>query len=282
MKKGKYKNKLWYGSKLSQYKTEKILRCFADNLSVVETASITKVSATTIKKHFYQFRKTMFYAAFGYGNLFNGAGILLSIGPPRNSKDANALAAKREHGKVRESNWFLWEVLIRAYAGYSYSSAELSVIKFYAGFRLAVYNRILIKEIADSPILEDLDLVPKNPIKSVSVSEIDNIPELSQKTDIGILEFWNAIIMKEFEIPDYIWDYVFSKKRNTGISNDIIYQDLRWYLLKHPINSGENQSLSPKRSGHILPAQDDYNEELKKLIRFAQERKHEQSSEEVC
>ena len=119
MNKEKYKNKLWYGSKISQYKTEQILRCFADSLSVVETASRTKVSATTVKKYFFQFRKRMFYAAFGYGNLFNGAGILLSIGPPRNANEAKSLAAKREHGKGQESNWFLWEVLIRTHAGYS-------------------------------------------------------------------------------------------------------------------------------------------------------------------
>ncbi|PCJ20520.1 MAG: hypothetical protein COA96_15785 [SAR86 cluster bacterium] len=215
----------------------------------------------------------MFYAAFGYGNLFNGAGILLSIGPPRNSKDAKILAAKREHGKGRESNWFLWEVLIRAYAGYPYTSSELSVIKFYAGCRLAVYHRILINEIAAMSALSDLDLVPEQPVQSISILELDTVPELVQKNDIAILDYWGAILRQEFEIPDYIWDYIFSRSRISGISNDIIYQDLRWYLLKHPVNNRETQSLSPKRSGHILPMQEDYSEELKKLINYARRRK---------
>lgn len=275
MKKEKYKNKLWYGSKISQYKTENILKCFADNFSVVETSTRTKISTTTVKKYFFQFRKTMFYAAFGYGDLFNGAGIILSIGPPRNSKDAKTLAAQREHGKSRESNWFLWEILIRAYAKYSYTTAEISLIKFYASCRFTVYHRILIKEIADMSALSDLDLVPEEPLKHISLSELDTIPELAQKTDVSILDFWRAIIRKEFEIPDYIWDYIFSRKRTIENANDILYQDLRWYLLKHPINGGKNQSLSPKRSEHILPIQDDYNEELKKLVYFARRSKQQ-------
>lgn len=277
MKKGKYKNKLWYGSKLSQYKTEQLLRCFADSLSVVETASKTKVSTTTVKKCFFQFRKRLFYAAFGYGGLFNGAGILLSIGPPPNSKDAKTLAAKREHGKGRESNWFLWEILIKSYAGYSYSLAELSVIKFYAGQRFIAYHRILIKEIAAMTVLSDLDLVPKKPLKSITLSEMESVPELMQKTDVAFLDFWGAILRKEYVIPDYIWDYTFSRSRNSKISNDIIYKDLRWHLLKHPINSGEEQFLSPKRSGHIMPIQEGYLEELKKLIWYARRRKQTSS-----
>lgn len=219
----------------------------------------------------------MFYATFGYGNLFNGAGILLSIGPPRNSKDAKTLAAKREHGQGRESNWFLWEILIRAYAGYSYTPSELSVIKFYAGCRLAVYHRILIKEIAAMSALSDLDLVPKQPVQSISISELDTVPELAQKTDIAILGLWGAILRQEFEIPDYIWDYIFSRGRISGISKDIIYQDLRWYLLKHPVNNKKKQSLSPKRSAYI-PMKEDYIEELKKIVSFARRRKQQQSS----
>lgn len=254
------------------------MRCFADSLSVVETASKTKVSTTTVKKCFFQFRKRLFYAAFGYGDFFNGAGILLSIGPPPNSKDAKTLAAKREHGKGRESNWFLWEILIRAYARYSYSLAEISVIKFYVAHRFISYHRILIKEVAAMTALSDLELVPKKPVKSVNLSEMESVPELMKKTDVAILDFWGAILRKEFVIPDYIWDYAFSRSPNLGTSNDIIYKDLRWHLLKHPINSGEEQFLSPKRSGHIMPIQEDYFEELKKLIWYARRRKQQGSS----
>lgn len=130
----------------------------------------------------------------------------------------------------------------------------------------------------DIPALKILDLVPEDPIKRISLSELDTIPELVQKTDVAVLGLWRAIIRKEFEIPDYLWDYAFSRECMTEKLNNIIYQDLRWYLLKHPVNGGENQSLSPKRSGHILPVQDDYNEELKKLMGFAKARKHQQSS----
>lgn len=273
--KGNWKNKLWYGSKLSQYKTEKVLKCFADGKSTSQTAAETKISLTTIKTMFQRFRIVLLRASLTYRYLFHGAGVILMFGYPPCVNEVSDKVNKRWQRGGKSINGFFFEELIRRYTSYSYSKEQITIITILALAHHTRKYRVLIREFSYLPL--ELGFRPEDDeytvmdAKSFLNSKFGNIV-----IDDYIKDVWKDTHRGAYKIPDYVWIYL-EKGRERFSPNETIYRDLRWYLLKHPINGRQSESSNywedmPK------PPMDRFGYELKYLFDILRELKSSSTS----
>lgn len=76
-KRKKLKNRYARSSKLSEYKTLQLVECFARDLSVRDSARITKMTERTVRDRFSEIRSKLLSWAVDYPDYFNGFGHLL-------------------------------------------------------------------------------------------------------------------------------------------------------------------------------------------------------------
>jgi len=248
-----FKNKLWYGTKLSQYKLEKLLRCFANDLSAKEAAHKTGISLTSVKKYYAQFREALFYASTYYPHLFNSAGIFFGFGLPMKKESFISLVNKRRQGRSSGADRIGAELIIRTYADFNYTKPEIAFFTYLATNFSAKFHGVLIRENKKFPPW--MELRPSNPIEEMSASEYSKSEYYEIPASDYFRDLWRATEEGTFKIPDYVWHLLFYDRKKK-LSNDIIYRDLRWYLLKHPRNSG-NSKPSPYWDDYpSIPKQD--------------------------
>lgn len=233
-KKKNLKNKLRAQAKQSQYKTEQVLRCFAEDLSTKDAAQKTRMSVSTVRKRYAEFRSALFQAALCYRQLFNGAGIVMAFGPPPHAEEMIQTLHRRRQGRSRSGDRFIWEIVIRDYARFYYSDAEQAALGALALFHLARFHNILITECRNAPAW--MGLVPEAPATEMSYREFLSGPVMELTMKQAIVDLWVAVEKGRFQMPDYVWTLLF-KDRPPKNPAERIYRDLRWYLLKHPHGS---------------------------------------------
>ena len=228
------KNKLRAKAKHSQYKTEQVLRCFAEDMSTKEAAQKTRISVATVRKRFAEFRSALFQAALCYRQLFNGAGIVMAFGPPPHADEMIQALHRRRQGRSRSGDRFIWELVIRDYARFHYSEAEQAALSALALFHLARFHNVLISECRNAPAW--MGLVPEAPTTEMSYRAFLSGPVIELTMKQAIVDLWVAVEKGRFRMPDYVWTLLF-KDRSPKNPAERIYRDLRWYLLKHPHGS---------------------------------------------
>lgn len=228
-----YKNKLWFGAHISQYRTEKLLRCFANDMTAEAAATESGVSHVTVKKAYNEFRNALFFAALAYRQLFNSAGALMMLGVPPSFPALQAEASRRRKRRVKWNDVYVWEQVVRAYAGYKFTEAEIIIVLTFGLLQMARLDNILLVEYRDHPQFSGLlpvDVKQEMPeqkfkdlIENVSLSEY-------------VRRLWRAGIEEKFIAHPNVWPFFFHRRQPTS-SHKTIYRDLRWYLLKHPIGA---------------------------------------------
>jgi len=258
-KKKNFKNKLWYGSKLSQYKLEKVLRCFADNVPAKTAHEQTGVSVSTIRNCYSKFRIAMTYASVTYPGLMNGAGILMMFGYPPNRKQFLSVMNKRRQGKSKKMDGYMEETALRWYASFDFNNSQLTVFNAISILVMAKFHNVLISDREE--IVRFLEIAPDNPEHVMSLMEFKDSDFLQMTTRDYVHKLWEKTYREEFEVPKFIWLMIL-KLKGCNPANETIYRDLRNYLLKHPINGkrgGMVKNNSLKDMQYIPP-----NDELSK------------------
>lgn len=230
-KKKTLKNRLRAASKLSQYKTEQILRCFADGLPTQEASLRTRVSVATVRKRYAEFREALFHGAIAYRQLFSGAGILMAFGPPPHADEMISSLHARRQGRSRVGDGFIWEIVIRDYARFRYSEAEHTVLCVLALAFIARFRKVLVTEYRKLPPL--LDCLPQNPAQEMTLAAFRGSAFMDVPMKEYIVSLWATVERGDYRVPQTIWPVLFGGRRSSNPA-DRIYRDLRWYLHKHP------------------------------------------------
>ncbi|MES9993996.1 MAG: hypothetical protein ABW098_18760 [Candidatus Thiodiazotropha sp.] len=248
-KKKNFKNKLWYGSKISQYKLEKVLRYFAHNVPAKQASAQTGISIATIRNCYSEFRNAMFFAAVLYGRLFNGAGYIMLFGCPPNKDQLFKLVNKRRLGKSKHGDRFLEEVAVRWYCGYYFNEAELAVFAQLAFVLKAKFHGVYLKD--HEKTIKFLELAPEETKHVMTDQEFRESEYVRMYTAEYVSKIWNETYYGRFKVPDFIW-YLVNNRKEYRYASETIYRDLRWYLLKHPIN-GKRRKPTHHSEGYPYP-----------------------------
>jgi len=75
----KPKNRLYRGSKYSEYKIDQVLKCFADDLSVKEAEEKTRINVRSLRPIYRKLRFKLFNAVRADNRAFGYAGMFLNI-----------------------------------------------------------------------------------------------------------------------------------------------------------------------------------------------------------
>jgi len=241
IKRTKPKNRFYKGSKYSEYKIEKVIKCFADDLTLQETADKTKISVRSLRPIFRTLRLRMFMAARRHNRLFGYAGMFLNI----INRDDLERMMKGEKFQARMKKYFprapkpeklskeqegstdvvllLMELIIR-------DCSQSEFVKDDDFDRRIIY---LQKAAERSGLLSFIDQREENPDRDYNdyqsgdqkfdkmVGEMARLYEQQAET-IG------HIIRSEFE-------KLSENARTRLYSGEVIFRDLKKYVLKHPL-----------------------------------------------
>ena len=213
-------------SKISEYKFLQILKGFSDSVSAKELASKIKVSEKSIRAIYRSLRDKLIEAVVLNQHDFNEAGFYLLRGGKMDEKGKRFLAG------VAESTLFTDH--IEKHAPRLHSQEDLQTILFEVSVR--VFCNIKLKDgaLIDFPdetkdalreMRDIADWIKQNMDNEAFITKYGHVIERFQKLSQDmklLLEKEQLVAMKnQSKEHHYPWD--------------LLYTDLRRYLLKHPI-----------------------------------------------
>lgn len=234
-KKQKPKNRLYKGSKYSEYKIDQVIRCFSDDLTAQETADKTKISIRSIRPIFEKLRLRMFMAARENNRVFGYAGMFLCV---LNRDDLERLR-KSERFAERMKKHFP-----RAPKPQDLTAGEADSLKV-----TLLLMELIIKDCARSELVKDEDFDRRIIYmqKSVQRTGLDkfidrqlegrNLDRLRSESEVmdhavGLYEQMADVVGNLIRME---FDMLFSEARKRFYSGEVTYRDLRKYILKNPL-----------------------------------------------
>lgn len=240
------KNSKRKNSKYSEYHTDKILKCYAQDLTVAQANKKTKRSDKTIYKAYDEFRERFIYGSVQYLELFNGAGALLLLGWPhiRISKAAMNIIQKRHRSfkNVNTELHYFWERLLRIYMQvdmprtYRYVFERMAHNHYdqhYAEFTLPK-GRWTLESIQNAPYFAG---------NVERLNAIWNVTHPPPKPQIARIEAGGGVVnmplepWRPYPTDGLDWNVIFNRSRIFSRSEIAIRleKDMRWLLRRHPI-----------------------------------------------
>jgi hypothetical protein len=228
-KKGKAKprprNRYMRRAQMSEYKFLKVLRAFADDVPAYKAETLAGASDTTIHNHYRRLRKRLVEAALSRRMDFGGAGHFLfdKDGYSKRGKlfieEIISRGSFKEHlkrhrprGAAQEEPVLAVEVAIRLFCHIHMSMDKNSL--YSDGLREALKNfqniGAFLMEYGEHPVVTK------------------QLPELAERFEKAA-EGLKGIITREELVS------IREKSAEHRYANDVLYDDLRRYLLKHPL-----------------------------------------------
>lgn len=229
-----WKNSNRKSSNLSKYKIEKILDCFARDLTITEaykelSSSQAKqpISKKTIGRKYDELRELFIYGSLTYLELFGGAGATALIGVPPEELDIkinNDRYAPDEKNEPR--------VRIRAYKKRGlYDDFPYRKFLLERSLREYAWNNLSVEQVW---VIADFSLVKLMQRKIAGEWEkfIDYGYEYVAETN------WSSD-RYDFRLrEDELWDKIYSTNRSSPSSYyDRFIRDMQWLINRHPLGS---------------------------------------------
>lgn len=231
----KPKNRLYKGSKYSEYKIDQVIKCFSDDLTAQETADKTKISIRSIRPIFEKLRLRMFMAARDNNRAFGYAGMFLNV---LNKDNLEALRESEQFSRRMKKHF------PRAPKLESLTAGEADSLKV-----TLLLMEFIIKDCARSELVKDEDFDRRVVYlqKSVQRTGLDKFIDRQQEgRNLDRIRSENKEIDYAVSLYEQMADMVggrikmefeelFSKARMRLYSGEVTYRDLRKYILKNPL-----------------------------------------------
>lgn len=233
-KEKKPKNRLHKGSKVSEYKTEKIIRCFADDLTAKETAEKTKISVRSIRPTYWTLRMRLFRAAQENSSAFGYAGMFLNV----LNKDDLELLRKSEVFKSRMKTHFPRAAKPDELVAGDMDSIEATLLLM----------ELIIRDCSQSEFVKDDDFdrrivlmhkyVERTGLGGFLDWQVDqDLDAIKQRDEVigNAIGLYEQMASTVGEMIRMEFDTLIGQARKRPYSGDVIFRDLKKYILKHPL-----------------------------------------------
>ena len=234
IKRKKPKNRLYKGSKYSEFKIEKVIRCFADDLTVQETAEKTKISIRSLRPIYRKLRLRLFSAAKTNVTVLGYSGMFLNV------LRKNDLEMLRNSVRFQErmKKYFPRAVKPNELTHGDIDSVEVTLLLM----------EIIIRDMSQTEMVkdDDFDLRMVKILKYVESSGFGNYLDWQEKGAdleslrkdkvmdfaIGMYEQIGSIMGQMIRME---FDMLIGQSRKRPYSGHVIFRDLKKYILKNPL-----------------------------------------------